>query len=314
MSLATYYRPRTFDEVVGQDITIKILKNQIATQTTKSSYLFIGSSGCGKTTVARIFANELNNWVGSPIEIDAASNNGVDNIRTIIEDSAFKSITSEYKIYILDECHMLSIGAWNALLKILEEPPLKTKFILCTTDPQKIPQTIFSRAQRFDFGKIAPDSIFTHLAYILDNEGLSYEKDALNEIVKASDGGMRTAISLLEKCIDYDKSITYDNVLSVLNIVSFDTLLGLGYAIIDNDRLKVVEIVDSLIKSGADIKNVVEQLLSTLIHEEKQYIINGVNEHKFVGLITEILYILIDMKDSRDHHSILMGHLLSYMG
>ena len=170
-ALATKYRPRTFNDVVCQDNIKKVLTNQLETGEIKQAYLFAGSPGTGKTTSARIFANDVNGGKGKPIEIDGASNNGVDNIRSIIDDCKMKSLDSKYKVYIIDEVHMLSLGAFNALLKVLEEPPKRVIFILCTTDPHKIPPTILSRLQRFDFKRIPQFDIVQRLEYILKKEG-----------------------------------------------------------------------------------------------------------------------------------------------
>ena len=150
-SLAVQFRPKTFDEVVGQETIIKILKKQVETQQFKNCYLFSGASGCGKTSVARIFAKTINNGVGEPIEIDAASNNGVDNIRNIIEEANKRSLDSDYKVYIMDEAHSLTSQSWQSLLKTIEEPPKYTIFIFCTTNPEKIPETILNRLQKFNF-------------------------------------------------------------------------------------------------------------------------------------------------------------------
>ena len=154
-SLAVKYRPQSFDDMTEQGAIKSILTNQINTKTFKHGYLFTGPAGTGKTTSARIFADMINDKKGNPIEIDAASNSGVDNIRNIIDDAKRKPLDAEYKVFIIDECHSLSSGAWQALLKTLEEPPKFSIFILCTTDPQKIPNTILSRVQRYNFQKIS---------------------------------------------------------------------------------------------------------------------------------------------------------------
>ena len=166
MNLATKYRPKKFGDLVCQDNVKIVLQNQIDLNEFKQAYLFCGSAGTGKTTSARIFANEINKGEGRIVEIDGASNNGVDNIRNLIDNCKMKSLDGTYKVFIIDEVHMLSIGAFNALLKILEEPPKGTIFILCTTDPQKIPATILSRVQRFDFKRIPTQRIMNRLTYI----------------------------------------------------------------------------------------------------------------------------------------------------
>lgn len=169
-ALAIKYRPHTWDEVTEQGSTKIILQQQLESGEVKNAYLFCGPAGCGKTTCARIFAHDINNGQGNPIELDAASNNGVDDVREIIQQAKTKSLDSEYKIFIIDECHALSNSAWQAMLKIIEEPPAKSIFIFATTDPQKIPKTILSRVQRYDFQRISQDGIVNRLKYILDEE------------------------------------------------------------------------------------------------------------------------------------------------
>lgn len=170
-SLAIKYRPKNFSDLTEQASVVKILTNQIETNTIKHGYLFVGAAGTGKTTSARIFANMINKGSGEPIELDAASNNSVDDIRRIIEEAQTKSLDSEYKVFIIDECHMLSNSAWNAFLKTLEEPPAKSIFILCTTDPQRVPNTILSRVQRYNFQRISHKGIVDRLKYIIEQEG-----------------------------------------------------------------------------------------------------------------------------------------------
>lgn len=169
-SLAIKYRPKKWEDVVEQSSTTVILQNQLSTGNIQNAYLFCGGAGTGKTTCARIFANEINHGAGIPIELDAASNNSVDDIRGIIAQSKTASLDSEYKVFILDEVHALSNSAWQAMLKVLEEPPKKSIFIMCTTDPQKIPKTILSRVQRFNFQRISQKGIVNRLKYILDEE------------------------------------------------------------------------------------------------------------------------------------------------
>ena len=169
-SLAIKYRPKTWEDVSEQSSTKLILQQQLQSGEVKNAYLFCGPAGCGKTTCARIFANDINRGEGNPIELDAASNNGVDDVREIINQAKTKSLDSEYKIFIIDECHALSNSAWQAMLKIIEEPPAKSIFIFATTNPERIPKTILSRVQRYDFNRISTEGIVDRLRYILDEE------------------------------------------------------------------------------------------------------------------------------------------------
>lgn len=261
-ALATKYRPRTFKDVVCQDNIKKVLTNQLETGEIKQAYLFCGSAGTGKTTSARIFANDVNEGKGKPIEIDGASNNGVDNIRSIIEDCRMKSLDSKYKVYIIDEVHMLSIGAFNALLKVLEEPPKGVIFILCTTDPHKIPATILSRLQRFDFKRIPQFDIVNRLKYILKEEDtyITYDIEALEYIAKLADGGMRDAIMKLDTVLGYTTEITLQAVLDCLGITNYQHLLGIVQGIINKQPNEPIEIIDNIYRDGKDLKLFVKDL------------------------------------------------------
>lgn len=260
-ALATKYRPQHFEDVVCQDNVKKVLSNQLQTGEIKQAYLFCGSSGTGKTTSARIFANDVNEGKGKPIEIDGASNNGVDNIRSIIDDCRMKSLDSKYKVYIIDEVHMLSIGAFNALLKVLEEPPKGVIFILCTTDPHKIPATILSRLQRFDFKRIPQFEIVQRLKYILNEEGnTTYDIEALEYIAKLADGGMRDAIMKLDTVIGYTNNITLQAVLDCLGITNYEHLLKIVQGIINKQADEPIQIIDSIYRDGKDLKLFVKDL------------------------------------------------------
>ena len=260
-ALATKYRPRTFKDVVCQDNIKKVLTNQLETGEIKQAYLFCGSAGTGKTTSARIFANDVNGGKGKPIEIDGASNNGVDNIRSIIDDCRMKSLDSKYKVYIIDEVHMLSIGAFNALLKVLEEPPKGVIFILCTTDPHKIPATILSRLQRFDFKRIPQFDIVQRLQYILKEEGiLTYNVEAIEYIAKLADGGMRDAIMKLDTVLGYTTEITLQAVLDCLGITNYQHLLGIVQGIISKQPNEPIQIIDKIYRDGKDLKLFVKDL------------------------------------------------------
>ena len=260
-ALATKYRPRTFKEVVCQDNIKKVLTNQLDTGEVKQAYLFCGSAGTGKTTSARIFANEVNKGKGKPIEIDGASNNGVDNIRQIIDDCRMKSLDSKYKVYIIDEVHMLSIGAFNALLKVLEEPPKGVIFILCTTDPHKIPATILSRVQRFQFKRIPQNEVVKRLQYVLQQEGkITYDMEALQYIAKLADGGMRDALMKLDTVLGYTNEITMEAVLDCLGITNYDYLFKIVSSIIKQDATTPMQLIDDLYKQGKDLKLFVKDL------------------------------------------------------
>ena len=260
-ALATKYRPTRFEDVVCQDNIKKVLTNQLDTGEVKQAYLFCGSAGTGKTTSARIFANEVNGGKGKPIEIDGASNNGVDNIRNIIDDCRMKSLDSKYKVYIIDEVHMLSIGAFNALLKVLEEPPKGVIFILCTTDPHKIPATILSRVQRFQFKRIPQNEVVKRLQYVLQQEGkITYDMEALQYIAKLADGGMRDALMKLDTVLGYTTEITMEAVLDCLGITNYDYLFKIVSSIIKQDATTPMQLIDDLYKQGKDLKLFVKDL------------------------------------------------------
>lgn len=265
-SLAIKYRPDSFDAVSEQRSIKLILREQLATKTHKNCYLFTGGAGTGKTTCARIFASEINDGEGAPVEIDAASNNGVDNVREIIDNAKFKSIDSEYKVYIIDECHMLSTGAWNAMLKLIEEPPTKTIFIFCTTDPQKIPATILSRVQRYDFQRLTHSAIVERLADIIKMENgeagfykIDLEKEALEYLAKLADGGMRDAITLLDKCLSFSTKLTMKNVVEALGTVNYDFMFDLTEALYLMDKRTVIVKIEEFHRGGADLKQFIKQ-------------------------------------------------------
>lgn len=273
-SLAVKYRPSTFDDVVEQGAIKDILQEQIGSKTHKNAYLFTGGAGTGKTTCARIFANELNAGQGNPIEIDAASNNGVDDVRDIRANAGFKSVDSEFKIYIIDECHMLSTGAWNAMLKLLEEPPARTIFIFCTTDPQKIPATILSRVQRYDFKRITFDAMVDRLFWIIEqlneeDDVYTYQASAIEYICKIADGGMRDAITLLDKAMSFSSSITLENVVTALGTVNYDIMFDLAFYTCMGAQKNVVEILETIHRDGIDLKQFVKQMLHFVLDMAK---------------------------------------------
>ena len=264
-SLSVKYRPHSWDNIIGQDVIVKILQKQIDTKTIKNAYIFSGASGCGKTTAARIFANELNGYKGTPIEIDGASNNGVDNVKQIINSASQRSIDSEYKIYIIDEAHMLTTPAWNAFLKTIEESPKYTIFIFCTTDPQKIPDTIKNRCMRFNFTRISSANILQRLSFICESEGVQNYHDVIDYISRISHGEMRNAISKLETCLDYSKTLSMESALQSLGSFSYDRFFSLINAVVDGDFNKVNVNITDIYNDGADMKLFVTDFLNFVI-------------------------------------------------
>jgi DNA polymerase-3 subunit gamma/tau len=270
------FRPDEFEDVKGQDAIVKTLKNQIKAERIGHAYLFCGTRGTGKTTVAKIFAKAVNcehPIDGSPcgecamckaiaagtsmnvIEIDAASNNGVDNIREIREEVAYRPAEGRYKVYIIDEVHMLSIGAFNALLKTLEEPPEYVIFILATTEAHKIPITILSRCQRYDFKRITIDTIAARLRELIDKEGWDVEEKAVRYIAKMADGSMRDSLSLLDQCVAFylGERLTYDHVLEVLGAVDTSVFSRLLRELLAMDVHRVIATVDELVMQGREL-------------------------------------------------------------
>ncbi len=270
------FRPDSFASVKGQDHIVKTLKNQIAADRIGHAYLFCGTRGTGKTTVAKILAKAVNcehPVDGNPcgecaacraiasgssmnvIEIDAASNNGVDNIREIREEVAYSPTTGKYKVYIIDEVHMLSIGAFNALLKTLEEPPSYVIFILATTEAHKIPITILSRCQRYDFKRISLDTISSRLLELMKEEQVEVEEKAIRYIAKKADGSMRDALSLLDQCIAFylGQKLTYDHVLEVLGAVDTEVFSRFLRQILSNDVVSVMKQLEELVMQGREL-------------------------------------------------------------
>ena len=270
------FRPATFADVKGQDHIVTTLKNQLRANRIGHAYLFTGTRGTGKTTVAKIFARTVNCEVPTEdgpcgecrscraiaagasmnvIEIDAASNNGVDNIREIVEEVSYSPAEGKYKVYIIDEVHMLSPGAFNALLKTLEEPPSYVIFILATTEVHKLPITILSRCQRYDFKRISIDTITDRMQQLIDVENVQVEEKALRYIAKTADGSMRDALSLLDQCIAFHlgRELTYDKVLDVLGAVDTDVFSRLLRNVLDRDVLGCVQLLEEIVMQGREL-------------------------------------------------------------
>lgn len=310
-SLAVKYRPNTFESVVGQESIIKILSRQLETHNIKNSYLFSGASGCGKTTIARAFANAINNNVGNPIEIDAASNNGIDNIREIIKSAKERSIDSKYKIYIIDECHMLTTQSWNALLKLIEEPPAYTIFMFATTDPQKIPATILNRVMILNLTRISSDKIKDRLIYICQQENFINYEDACDYISRISNNQLRDAIATLEKCASYSHDLSIENVLNALGSYSYSIFIDLVDSILDGNCEKSIDILNYLYNKGNDMKMFVDQFLSFTLDVCKYCICNSIEVTKFPTSIEDSIKNITNFDSPNKYYIYIIDNLLN---
>ena len=279
------YRPQTFEEVAGQKHIIRTLRNALANNKIAHAYLFCGPRGTGKTTMAKLFAKALNCEEGigcqcnkcsncleiiegshpDVIEIDAASNNGVEQVRDLIDKVNYLPIKGRYKVYIIDEVHMMTANAFNALLKTLEEPPAHVIFILATTEPHNIIPTILSRCQRYDFTKVADADIEQRMMTILEKEGVQYDKDAVRAIISLADGGMRDALSILDQILAYsNNTLSVDDVYSIFGLISTKEKIGLIEDINNGDVSRTLERIKSFSEGGVDIARLTQDILEIL--------------------------------------------------
>ena len=330
------YRPQTFEEVAGQEHIVRTLKNALATGKIAHAYLFAGPRGTGKTTMAKLFAkalncehgigcqcNECKNCVAitegshpDVLELDAASNNGVDEIRELIDKVKYGTILGKYKVYIIDEVHMLSTGAFNALLKTLEEPPEHVIFILATTEPHKILPTILSRCQRYDFNKVSEQDIKDRIRKILEIENVEYNEEAINLIVSLADGGMRDALSILEKVLAFSgDKLNVNDVLEIFALESKEEKIKLINSIVNHDMSDVLKRLNNYVSKGTDIKRLTEDLLlilkdiviysssynpeylETLKEEEAQELIKIISNNQAIEMIDILMNTVKDYKN-----------------
>ncbi len=323
VALYRSYRPKTFSEVVDQKAIVTTLKNAISHDKVAHAYLFCGPRGTGKTTMAKIFAKALNcesgptvepcldceickgiqkGTIPDVIEIDAASNNGADDIRQLRDSVKFLPSVCRYKVYIIDEVHMLSNAAFNALLKTLEEPPKYVVFILATTEPYKLPNTILSRCQRFDFQAISTPGLIERIKYVASSENLKITDEAVNQIALSAEGGMRDALSLLDQVISYstDETITIDDVLAVSGNVSLNDLLELVKFCAANESVKAIDKLNSLVAKGKEVPKIASDLtlfLRDILMFKSKINVNSkplfsIEENKsfLIGLPNSIIY------------------------
>ena len=277
-SLSVKYRPTSFDDgFVGQNITAEILRRTIENKKFKNIMLFAGSSGCGKTTSARIVARLINNGIGDPIEVDAASNNGVDQVRAIVDSANQRSLVGEYKVFIIDECHMITTQGWNAFLKCIEECPKYTVLIFCTTEPNKVPQTILNRVQRYNLSKISMSDIKARLEYICKQEGFVNYEQTCDLISKTCQGGMRDAIAMLEQCADFSTDLSVENTKQILGESSFETMFKLTWALQQKKDKDTLSIIDGLYNSGKDLKQFISIYLDFILDLEKYIIFKDIS-------------------------------------
>ena len=329
------YRPKDFDEIVGQDHIKRILRNSIINNKIAHAYIFTGPRGTGKTSSAKIFAKTLNcldhkdglscgkcdnciNFNTSPdiIEMDAASNNSVDNIRELIENVSVASTSSKYKIYIIDEVHMLTTQAWNAFLKTLEEPPSNVIFILATTDIQKVPITVLSRCQRYDFQRIDKELIFNNLKRICELEEIKYEDKALYEIAYLSDGCMRDALSILDQLSKVSDEIVIDTVRLNYGTVTEEEIDNLYSSVIHNDIDSLVTNIQLIKSTGIDIKVLIDKLLDNFINKAVQIKKKNISNNVFKQLkkmIDSLNNLLAKLNNNSNGYLLLEMELISFI-
>ena len=317
IALYRKYRPDTFSSIIGQDNVTKILKNQIKNGKISHAYLFSGTRGTGKTSAAKVFAraiNCLNPKDGEPcnecevckgilngnitdvIEMDAASNNSVENIRQIRQEVVYATVDVKYRVYIIDEVHMLTTSAFNALLKTLEEPPENVVFILATTEQHKIPVTILSRCLKFDFNRLTEEDLYNRVKYVLESENIKYEDEACRYIAKLADGAARDALSILDRCISETEDILkYEDVQNIVGAIDKNIINKVVDSIINYDSLTAISCIDEVIKKGKDLRQFTFELTTEVLNRLVKI---DENKDRYISIIDRLSSLDNDLKST----------------
>lgn len=312
MNLAAKYRPKTFDDVTEQKVVVDIVRNICESKNMSNrNFLFVGSAGCGKTTLGRIIANELNEGSGGIIEIDAASHSGVDDMRQLVEQAKQYPVGTNYKVFIVDECHSLSPNAWQVALKCIEEQPAKSVFIWCTTNPEKIPGTILSRVQMFQLSKISLPGIFNRLKYIVEKENeeganITCTDGALSYIAKLAQGGMRDAITLLDKSLAYTHTINEENLQEALGLPDYTDYFAMLNAVVKKDNASIIAIINKVYNSGVNFNRWFEGFFGFIVNIVKYIytqdiectMIPGTYRDKLAGYTTKHAYVCLKLSNT----------------
>ncbi len=317
VALYRKYRPNTFSNIIGQENVTKILRNQIKNGKISHAYLFSGTRGTGKTSAAKVFArainclnpkdgepcNEcdvckgiLNGTITDVIEMDAASNNSVENIRQIRQEVVYATVDVKYRVYIIDEVHMLTTSAFNALLKTLEEPPENVVFILATTEQHKIPVTILSRCLKFDFNRLTEDDLYKRIKFVLDSENVKYEDEACKYIASLADGAARDALSILDRCIsEMDDVLKYEDIQNIVGAIDKKIINQIVDCILNYDSLNAIFAVDEVIKKGKDLRQFTFEITSEFLN---RLVNTNENIERYVGIIDRLSALDNDLKST----------------